>query len=358
MSILLQITEFTNPLYNSVINQAQILKLSILSTTSVPAIASTVTFLSGATSLSSLAKSFIPEGFALPNINFTSSLRDLTGIVDVTQATEAFNKIESQFGETLRGFGTSVSELREVADVAIAAGDNLDSVISTATGIGNLEVDEIGNTLLKSLGVSLPSFDPIEEFEALFNNNLSFASAQAELKNTLTSYYPSLEGLPKIDTGVFKVSSAAVTKKITQNFGGVSLTTNVCTPENAFEDGVRKTISEAGYSNRPIRTNETFTKFPITLKRNPTKIMHVIGKTSEAVISSDGSKISKFNLVPTGSKNEGDEYKTKLDYWKYNPNDDTLSIEQIYRKYESVEVIYKYNSNYDPTYAKPETAIP
>ena len=40
------------------------------------------------------------------------------------------------------------------------------------------------------------------------------------------------------------------------------------------------------------------------------------------------------------------------DKWKYNESDNTFNIEEIYRKYESVVIIYAYNENYDPTYAK------
>jgi len=349
MSILLRfVSEVSNAAFDSVISQTETLKTLVLSTTSVPAIASTVSFLSSATSLSSLTKSFIPEGFSIPNISLQSQFRSLTGIDDVTQAANLLSNIKKDFGPTLVEQGFDVDKIVLEASEAISAGNPLNF-------FPNLEQNELGEVFQKALGVSLPSFDPVEEFEAIFNNNLSFASAKAAASSAITDAVgDASEVLPTVSKGVLKVSSKK--SKVAQSYNGVSILKDVTNTKDAFEDGVRKTISEAGFANRVSKIPETFivanTKFPITLKYKPSKIVKVIGQTSEAEVSNDGSKISKFNLVPIGSKNEGDEYKVKLDYWDYKTSDNTFNIEETYRKYESVIVIYAYNDNYDPTFAK------
>ena len=86
----------------------------------------------------------------------------------------------------------------------------------------NLEVPERNIVFQIAFGVNLPSFDPVEEFEALFNNNLSFAVCSSRVKSrTLTdSWYASLEVFTKDKYwSIPKVSSAAAIRKITQSFG-------------------------------------------------------------------------------------------------------------------------------------------
>ena len=95
------ISEVTNSAFDSIIGQAETLKTLVLSTVSTPAITSTVSFLSSATSLSSLAKSFIPEGFSIPNISLQSQLRSLSGLTDATQRANLLASIEEDFGEEL-----------------------------------------------------------------------------------------------------------------------------------------------------------------------------------------------------------------------------------------------------------------
>ena len=337
------ISEVTNSAFDSIIGQAETLKTLVLSTVSTPAITSTVSFLSSATSLSSLAKSFIPEGFSIPNISLQSQLRSLSGLTDATQRANLLASIEEEL--TARGF--SVPTLVTDAASVVAAGKSLNGTIE------NIVKDPTGKVFELATGVKLSSFDPVEEFEAVFNNNLSFASAKAAASSAITDAVgDASEILPTVSKGVLKVGTKS--REVAQSFNGLSIKKSITNPFDAYEDGERKTVSSAGFSNRVSRIPETFvvasTEFPVTLKYTPAKIITVIGKTSEAVVSSDGSKTTKFNLVPTDQLNRKEYFQQ--DKWKYNESDNTFNIEEIYRKYESVVIIYAYNENYDPTYAK------
>ena len=155
-------------------------------------------------------------------------------------------------------------------------------------------------------------------------------------------------------------------KKVTQSFGGVSISKPVTTPALAFENNVRKTVSSKGFSHRVTTANEKFTVSDmeeiggdkvVTLKHEPTKIEKVFGR----IQNPNGTEILSFRLVNAFNISElarsalNEKYEKDL-YSIYILNNKQVVIKEVIRQYDgtpwAVKIQYKYNETYDPNYAK------
>ena len=149
--------------------------------------------------------------------------------------------------------------------------------------IPNFELSPLGDIIQKASEIKVPTIDPVIEEASTFTENSDFTAAKTAAINAV---YTTSETLPTVDSGAFKISEKF--KKITQSFGGVSITKEGTTPNLAFENDVRKTISNKGFTNRVFTITEKFTVSDIkdlegdkvvTLKHEPSKIIKVKGRT-------------------------------------------------------------------------------
>ena len=344
----------SNPQFNSVLSRLE--NLENYAVSNLEATASTATA-AAETQLSNLTndlRAIVPEGFSVPNVSLQSQLQSLSGLVDPAQSANLLASITSDFGDALSTSGFSLDTLVSDAASAFGLGDSLSGTIP------NFELSPLGDIIQKASEIKVPTIDPVIEEASTFTENSDFAAAKTAAINAV---YTTSETLPTVDKGAFKISEKF--KKITQSFGGVSITKEGTTPNLAFENDVRKTISNKGFTNRVSTINEEFTVSDIkdlegdkvvTLKHEPSKIEMVQGRT---VATESGRYIFDFrnlmNLEGFLTDALGDTYKK--DVYSINfLNNKQVIFKQEFRQYDgtpwAIKIRYKYNDTYDPNYAK------
>ena len=347
----------SNPKFNSVLSRLENLENDAVS--NLEATASTATA-AAETQLSNLTndlRAIVPEGFSVPNVSLQSQLQSLSGLVDPAQSANLLASITTDFGDALSTSGFSLDTLVSDAASAFGLGDSLSGTIP------NFELSPLGDIIQKASEIKVPTIDPVIEEASTFTENSDFAAAKTAAINAV---YTTSETLPTVDSGAFKISEKF--KKITQSFGGVSITKEGTTPILSFENDVRKTISNKGFTNRVFTITEKFTVSDIedlvgdkvvTLKHEPSKIIKVKGRT---VATESGRYIFDFrnlmNLQGFIKDTLNDTYKKDV-YSVYILNNKQVIFKQEFRQYDgtpwAIKITYKYNETYDPTYAKPET---
>ena len=344
----------SNPQFNSVLSRLENLENDAVS--NLEATASTATA-AAETQLSNFTndlRAIVPEGFSVPNVSLQSQLQSLSGLVDPAQSANLLASITSDFGDALSTSGFSLDTLVSDAASAFGLGDSLSGTIP------NFELSPLGDIIQKASEIKVPTIDPVIEEASTFTENSDFAAAKTAAINAV---YTTSETLPTVDKGAFKISEKF--KKITQSFGGVSITKEGTTPNLAFENDVRKTISNKGFTNRVFTITEKFTVSDIkdlegdkvvTLKHEPSKIIKVKGRT---VATESERYIFNFrNLMNL----QGFFKDTLNDTYKKDPytisflNNKQVVFKQEFRQYDGtpweIKVTYKYNETYDPNYAK------
>ena len=189
--------------------------------------------------------------------------------------------------------------------------------------------------------------------------NSDFAAAKTAATKAV---FTTSETFPTADAGYIKVSDKF--KKVTQSFGGISITKELTTPLDSFENNIRKTVSPKGFSNRVLTISEKFTTSDmeeisgdkvVTLKHEPIKIEKVEGKTTKA----EGS-FTRFELLsifnPSGLLRNFLQNKYNKDLYSINlTNNKQVVFKEEYRIYDAtpwaIKITYKYNETYDPNYA-------
>ena len=222
----------SNPKFNSVLSRLENLEndaVSNLEATASTAVAAAETQLSN---LTNDLRAIVPEGFSVPNVSLQSQLQSLSGLVDPAQSANLLASITTDFGDALSTSGFSLDTLVSDAASAFGLGDSLSGTIP------NFELSPHGDIIQNASEIKVPTIDPVIEEASTFTENSDFAAAKTAAINAV---YTTSETLPTVDSGAFKISEKF--KKITQSFGGVSITKEGTTPVLAFENDVRKTIS-------------------------------------------------------------------------------------------------------------------
>ena len=354
MDLLSSNLQATNAKYNSILSKLESTRSTAFSNLETGATTAASAISTDLSNLTSELRTLVPEGFSVPNVNLQAQLQSLSGLVDTTQSANLLASITTDFGDALSTSGFSLDTLVSDAASAFSLGDSLSGTIP------NFELSPLGDIIQKASEIKVPTIDPVIEEVSKFTENPEFAAAKTAAINAV---YTTSETLPTVDSGAFKISEKF--KKITQSFGGVSITKEGTTPVLAFENDVRKTISNKGFTNRVSTINEEFTVSDIkdlegdkvvTLKHEPSKIEMVQGRT---VATESGRYIFDFrnlmNLEGFLTDVLGDTYKKDV-YSVYLLNNKQVVFKQEFRQYDgtpwAIKIRYKYNETYDPNYAK------
>ena len=344
----------TNTKYNSILSKLESTKSTAFSNLETAAATATSAISAELSNVTSELRTLVPEGFSVPNVNLQGQLQSLSGLADATQSANLLASIKTDFGDALTAGGFDLDSLVSSAASAFGTGTSLSGLVP------NFELSPLGDVIQKANAVKLPSIDPIIEEASTFTENSDFAAAKTAATNAV---YTTSETLPTVDSGAFKISDKF--KKVTQSFGGVSITNERTTPILSFENDVRKTISNKGFTNRVFTITEKFTVSDIenlegdkaiTLKHEPSKIIKVKGRT---VATESGRYIFDFrnlmNLQGFLKDTLNDTYKKDV-YSVYFLNNKQVVFKQDFREYDgtpwAIKVTYKYNETYDPNYAK------
>ena len=359
----------TNTKFNSILSGLENTKADALANLETAASTATSAISSQLESVTGDLRSLVPEGFSVPNVNLQGQLQSLSGLTDITQSANLLSSITADFGDALSASGFSLDTLVSDAASAFGLGDTLSGTIP------NFELSPLGDIIQKANAVKLPSIDPVIEEASKFTENADFAAAKTAAANAVLSTSTTL---PTVDAGVYKVSDKS--KKISQSSGGVVITKEVTTPDQAVEGDTRKNISPKGFSNRVVKHVDIFLEGPgsgrlgppafgyyedrgtflkVTLNFEPTQIVGIKGLVSddqrEKHAKADGT-IVNVNEFLIG---ESPLVKRKMPYAKDEfeviggTDGRVIHIYQTYRKYNRrVKVFYKHNETYDPNYAK------
>ena len=354
MDLLSSNLQATNAKYNSVLSKLESLESDAISNLETAASTATSTMSSQLNGITNELRTFVPEGFSIPNVSLQGQLQSLSGLTDVTESANLLASIKSDFGSALTDGGFNLDTLVSDAAAAVGAGTSLSGVIP------NFELSPIGDIIQKASETKLPDIDAVTEKAASFVSNEKFTAAKTEAINAV---YTTSETFPTADAGYIKVSDKF--KKVTQSFGGVSITKPVTTPALAFENNVRKTVSSKGFSHRVTTTTEKFTVSDmeeiggdkvVTLKHEPTKIEKVYGRTQK--IGTENSifrLVNAFNLSELARSAINEKYEKDV-YAIYPLNNKQVVIKEVIRQYDgtpwAIRIQYKHNETYDPNYAK------
>ena len=264
-------------------------------------------------------------------------------------------------------------------DVTRLSGMKVHTIISLIEQkeMEELQVPYLGDVIQKANAVKVPSIDPVIEEASTFTENTDFAAAKTAATNAVFS---TSTALPTADAGVYKVSDKS--KKISQPSGGVVITKEVTTPDQAVEGDTRKNISSKGFSNRVVTHGDTFLEGPgsgrlgppsfgywstsgddliITLNYEPTQILGIQGVVDDSqaeqhfdAASGVTKKVTRFIIGKSTVKGFETSVYQKDDFEVVEgSNGKTIRIKQKYRIYNvNIKVYYKYNDTYDPNYAK------
>ena len=229
----------TNTKFNSILSGLESTKADALANLETTASTATSAISSQLESVTGDLRSLVPEGFSVPNVNLQGQLQSLSGLVDPVQSANLLSSITADFGDALSTSGFSLDTLVSDAASAFGLGDSLSGTIP------NFELSPLGDIIQKASEIKVPTIDPVIEEASTFTENSDFAAAKTAAINAV---YTTSETLPTVDKGAFKISEKF--KKITQSFGGVSITKEGTTPILSFENDVRKTISNKGFRGR------------------------------------------------------------------------------------------------------------
>ena len=354
MDLLSSNLQATNAKYNSVLSKLESLESDAISNLETAASTATSTMSSQLNGITNELRTFVPEGFSIPNVSLQGQLQSLSGLTDVTESANLLASIKSDFGSALTDGGFNLDTLVSDAAAAVGAGTSLSGVIP------NFELSPIGDIIQKASETKLPDIDAVTEKAASFVSNEKFTAAKTEAINAV---YTTSETFPTADAGYIKVSDKF--KKVTQSFGGVSITKPVTTPALAFENNVRKTVSPKGFSHRVTTTTEKFTVSDmeeiggdkvVTLKHEPTKIEKVYGRTQKVGTENSIFRlVNAFNLSELARSAINEKYEKDV-YAIYPLNNKQVVIKEVIRQYDgtpwAVKIQYKHNETYDPNYAK------
>ena len=355
MDLLSSNLQATNAKYNSVLSKLESLESDAVSNLETAASTATSTISSQLNGITSELRTLVPEGFSIPNVSLQGQLQSLSGLTDAIQSANLLASIKSDFGSALTAGGFNLDTLVSDAATAVGAGTSLSGIIP------NFELSPVGDIIQKASETKLPDIDAVTEKAASFVSNEEFTAAKSAAINAV---YTTSETFPTADAGYIKVSDKF--KKVTQSFGGVSITKPVTTPALAFENNVRKTVSSKGFSHRVLTITEKFTVSDmeeidgdkvVTLKHEPTKIEKVHGRKNIARFS--GRRIFRlvnaFNLSELARSAINEKYEKDV-YAIYPLNNKQVVIKEVIRQYDgtpwAVKIQYKYNETYDPNYAK------
>ena len=368
MDLLSSNLQATNAKYNSILSKLESTRSTAFSNLETGATTAASAISTDLSNLTSELRTLVPEGFSVPNVNLQAQLQSLSGLVDTTQSANLLASITTDFGDALSTSGFSLDTLVSDAASAFGLGDSLSGTIP------NFELSPLGDIIQKASEIKVPTIDPVIEEASKFTENADFAAAKTAAANAVLSTSTTL---PTVDAGVYKVSDKS--KKISQSSGGVVITKEVTTPDQAVEGDTRKNISPKGFSNRVVKHRDTFLEGPgsgrlgppsfgywedngtflkVTLNFEPTQIVGIKGLVSddqrEKHAKADGT-IVNVNEFLIG---ESPLVKRKMPYAKDEfeviggTDGKVIHIYQTYRKYNRrVRVFYKYNDTYDPNYA-------
>ena len=354
MDLLSSNLQATNAKYNSVLSKLESLESDAISNLETAASTATSTMSSQLNGITSELRTLVPEGFSVPNVSLQGQLQSLSGLTDATQSANLLASIKLDFGSALTSGGFNLDTLVSDAAAAVGAGTSLSGVIP------NFELSPIGDIIQKASETKLPDIDAVTEKAASFVSNEKFTAAKTTATNAV---FTTSETFPTADAGYIKVSEKF--KKITQSFGGVSISKPVTTPALAFENNVRKTVSSKGFSHRVTTANEKFTVSDmeeiggdkvVTLKHEPTKIEKVYGRIQKVGTESSIFRlVNLFNLSELARSAINEKYEKDV-YSIYPLNNKQVVIKEVIRQYDgtpwAIRIQYKHNETYDPNYAK------
>ena len=342
-----------NPKFKAILSKLESTKSTAFANLETAADTATSAISADLSNLTTELRTLIPEGFSVPNVNLQGQLQSLSGLTDLTQSANLLASITSSFGSELTANGFNLDTLVTDAKSAFSSGTSLSGLIP------NFELTPTGDILRKASAVKLPSIDPVIEEASTFTENSDFAAAKTAATKAV---FTTSETFPTADAGYIKVSDKF--KKVTQSFGGISITKELTTPLDSFENNIRKTVSPKGFSNRVLTISEKFTTSDmeeisgdkvVTLKHEPIKIEKVEGKTTKA----EGS-FTRFELLsifnPSGLLRNFLQNKYNKDLYSINlTNNKQVVFKEEYRIYDAtpwaIKITYKYNETYDPNYA-------
>lgn len=362
----------TNAKFNSILSGLESTKADALANLETAASTATSAISSQLESVTGDLRTLVPEGFSVPNINLQGQLQSLSGLVDPVQSANLLASITSDFGDALSAAGFSLDTLVSDAASAFGLGDTLSGVVP------NFERSPLGDVIQKANAVKVPSIDPVIEEASTFTENADFAAAKTAATNAVFS---TSTALPTADAGVYKVSDKS--KKISQPSGGVVITKEVTTPDQAVEGDTRKNISPKGFSNRVVTHRDTFIEqltkkkywgppgggywstsgddLIITLNYEPTQILGIQGVVDDLqaeqhfdAANAVTKRVTRFIIGKSTVKGFETSVYQKDDFEVVEgSNGKTIRIKQKYRIYNvNIKVYYKYNDTYDPNYAK------
>jgi len=342
-----------NPKFKAILSKLESTKSTAFANLETAAATATSLISADLSNLTTELRTLIPEGFSVPNVNLQGQLQSLSGLTDPTQSANLLASITSSFGSELTANGFNLDTLVTDAKSAFSSDTSLSGLIP------NFELTPAGDILRKASAVKLPSIDPVIEEASTFTENSDFAAAKTAATKAV---FTTSETFPTADAGYIKVSDKF--KKVTQSFGGISITKELTTPLDSFENNIRKTVSPKGFSNRVLTISEKFTTSDmkeigddkvVTLKHEPIKIEKVEGKTTKA----EGS-FTRFELLsifnPSGLLRNFLQNKYNKDLYSINlTNNKQVVFKEEYRIYDAtpwaIKITYKYNETYDPNYA-------
>ena len=342
-----------NPKFKAILSKLESTKSTAFANLETAADTATSAISADLSNLTTELRTLIPEGFSVPNVNLKGQLQSLSGLTDLTQSANLLASITSSFGSELTANGFNLDTLVTDAKSAFSSGTSLSGLIP------NFELTPAGDILRKASAVKLPSIDPVIEEASTFTENSDFAAAKTAATKAV---FTTSETFPTADAGYIKVSDKF--KKVTQSFGGISITKELTTPLDSFENNIRKTVSPKGFSNRVLTISEKFTTSDmeeisgdkvVTLKHEPIKIEKVVGKTTKA----EGT-LTRFELLsifrPSELLRNFLQNKYNKDLYSINlTNNKQVVFKEEYRIYDAtpwaIKITYKYNETYDPNYA-------
>jgi len=325
------------------------------------------------TSLIASNKAMMPELPALSNVSLQAQLTSLSGLsVGSSQYNILLAGITLKFGSALTADGYSLDTLVLDSRTAITGGTDLCSAVP------NYEVPAAGGDAVeRSIEVLQAEVDSEKEMPSVQLANPNVTSATTNASSSFNNFFRSVAKtgtLPTTDTGSYTVTTNSTT--ITSSAGGPALTGEVTTPKDATvvddNQSEKNNISDAGFSSRPIFQHQSFTKdaTSLELEKYPAggyaPRMHGfidLSNTNEVSIglfteNELKAGYARRRIYPAGHINSTVDGIKIMD--EYSLVGKVLTIEEPrlfnYTGWYQVatgrttyfQVLYKYNSKYDP----------
>ena len=359
-----------NAAFNNIVSKLNDTKSSALSNLQADASAASSALSSQLADVNTELRSLVPEPSSIPNVNLQAQLQSLSGLTNPLQSANLLADITSSFGDALTTSGFDLDSLVSSAASVFGTDTSLSSLIP------NFEVLPSGDVIQKASASLLPSIGPVTEEAATFVSNTNFTDAKTAATNAVLS---TSDALPTVDSGAYKIATKS--KTITQSSGGLTISQEVTTPADAYEDGVRKTISSEGLTNSVGTITETLKRedgvvkpfssgnynyVVYELKNKVLKVEKVIGILITNLKTSEGENIKLYYEIASKGqgkkagrvqrgKNKGEAFNLD-EYQIAGPPDQPfpkVAVSEIFvQPYDIVKIVYKYADTYDPTYAK------